>query len=48
MKISNKLKSVLCSLVFGGAFLLGNTSMSFFCPHGIFEEPTAPKALLKK
>ncbi|WP_187296269.1 hypothetical protein [Tepidibacter mesophilus] len=48
MKISNKLKTMLCTLVFSSAFFLATTSIGFCCSRGFLEEPTAPKSLLKK
>jgi len=48
MKISNKLKTILCTFVFSSAFLLATTSIGFCCSKGFMEEPPAPKSLLKK
>lgn len=48
MKISNKLKTMLCTLIFSTAFFLATTSIGLCCSRGLLEEPTAPKSLLKK
>ncbi len=48
MKISNKLKTILSTLVFSTAFFLATTSIGLCCSKGLLEEPTAPKCLLKK
>ncbi|MEJ8552730.1 hypothetical protein [Tepidibacter sp. Z1-5] len=48
MKISNKLKTILSTLIFSFAFFLATTSIGFCCSRGLFEEPIAPKSLLKK
>lgn len=48
MNISNKIKNLICTLIFSFAFFMATTTFGFCCRAGLMEEPTAPEALLKK
>ncbi len=48
MNISNKVKHLICTIIFTFAFSMATTTFGFCCPRGLMEEPNAPEALLKK
>ena len=48
MNTFNKFKSIACRFVFSFAFSIATTSIGLFCTKGLFEEPEAPEALLKR
>ena len=48
MNFTNKITKTLFGMVFSFGFVMATNSFGFLCRAGIFEEPTAPEAIIKK